>query len=270
MAQSDTRFVGKVPEFYDTYMVPLLFQTYAEDMAARIAGLKPAAVLETAAGSGVVTRVLAPLLGAQTRYGVTDLNAPMLEQAKSRQGTDDRIEWAAADALSLPYDDASFDAVLCQFGAMFFPDRPRGYAEALRVMKPGATFVFSVWDSLADNDIPATIWQAVQAHYPVDPPTFFTRTPHGYFDQTQIRADVVAAGFTDVSIETVTRQSHAATARDAAMALVQGTPLRMELMARDPEGLGAVTDAAEAAVRQRYGDGPVAGKIQAFVVTARV
>ncbi len=268
MAQTDTKFVGPVPELYDTFMVPMLFQPYAEDMAVEVAGWRPNSVLETAAGSGVVTRALAPLLGPDARYVVTDLNPPMLERARARQGEDSRIEWAVANAVSLQFGDASFDAVCCQFGAMFFPDRTMGYAEARRVLKPHAPFFFNVWGSLAENEISATVWDAVLAHYPVNPPTFFPRMPHGYFDAAQIRADLVAAGFTKISIDTVTKQSVAPSARDAALALVQGTPFRMELMARDPEGLQAVTDEAEAALRQRYGTGEISGPMQALVILA--
>ena len=269
MANTDTKFVGPVPEIYDRFMVPLVFQPYAEDMAARVAALHPLQVLETAAGSGVVTRALAPQLAADARFVVSDLNGAMLDQAKARQGEDARIEWLVANALDLPFDDARFDVLFCQFGAMFFPDRTKGYAEARRVLKPGAPFIFNVWDSLAHNDIPAVMWSAVKAHYPKNPPQFFERMPHGYYDQTVIRRDLEAAGFAEINIEIVTRQSHAASARDAAIALTQGTPLRMELAERDPGGLDAVTDATEAALRQRFGAGPIVGKIQALVITAR-
>jgi ubiquinone/menaquinone biosynthesis C-methylase UbiE len=269
MAQSDTSFAGPVPEMYDRFMVPLIFQPYAEDMAGRVAALAPSSVLETAAGSGVVTRMLAPKLGAGARYVVTDLSPPMLERAKAMQAVDGRIEWQAADALSLPYPDDSFDVAFCQFGAMFFPDKPKGYAEARRVLKPGAAFLFNVWDSLAHNEVPATVWQTITASYPDNPPDFFTRIPHGYFDEGRIRADLAEAGFREVTVEEVTRQSHAASARDVAVALCMGTPIRMEILARDPNGLAEVTDRVEAAVRARYGDGPVLGKIQALVVTAR-
>ena len=269
MAKTDTQFVGPVPEIYDRLMVPMLFQPYAEDVAGRIAALNPAAVLETAAGSGVVTRVLAPLLARDARYVVTDLNGAMLDQARLRQGDDARITWAAADALALPYGDAEFDVLCCQFGVMFFPDRIRGYAEARRVLKPGAPFIFSAWDSLAHNDIIATVWEAVLASYPADPPTFFSRGPHGYYNAEVIRADLAAAGFSQVNVEWVTRQSRVARARDAAAALITGTPFRMEMMARDPEGLGALVDAAEAALVHRYGTGPIAAPIRALVVTAQ-
>lgn len=269
MAQTDAKFVGPVPEVYDRFMVPMLFQSYAEDMAARVAVLKPAAVLETAAGSGVVTRVLAPLLGPEARYVVTDLNPPMLERARAVQPEDARIEWLAADALDLPFADGSFDAVCCQFGVMFFPDRARGYREALRVLKPGAPFLFNAWDSLAHNEFSSVVWEAIVAYYPDNPPDFFPRVPHGYFDEGRIRADLGAAGFGRISVETVTHESRVAQARDAAVALCQGTPLRLEIVKRDPDALAVVTDHVEAALVGRFGTGPIVGKTQALVVAAR-
>ena len=268
MAETDTKFVGPVPQIYDALMVPMLFQPYAVDMAARVAALSPRAVLETAAGSGAVTRVLAPLLAPGTRYVVTDLNGPMLDQAKARQGAG-QVEWAVADALALPFEDAAFDALCCQFGVMFFPDRRKGYAEALRVLKPGAPFIFSVWDSLAENAVSGTVWDAVLARYPDDPPQFFAKVPHGYHDADVIRADLAAAGFRDVQLEWVGKTSHVARARDAAEALMMGTPFRMEMMARDPLGLPALVDACEAALVARFGNGRVAAPIRALVVTAR-
>ena len=269
MAETETQFVGPVPEIYDRLMVPMLFQPYAEDMATRIAALDPVSVLETAAGSGVVTRVLAPLLGPQTRYVVTDLNGAMLDKARARQGVDARIDWQVADALALPFGDAEFDVVCCQFGVMFFPDRVKGYAEALRVLKPGAPFIFSAWDSLAQNVVPGTVWDAVLARFPVNPPQFFSKVPHGYHDADVIRADLAAAGFRDVSVEWVTKESRAARARDAAEALMMGTPFRMELMARDPGGLASLVDTTEAALIARYGTGPIVAPIRALVGTAR-
>src|SRR4051812_17398795 len=145
MPETDKVFAGSIPENYDRYMVPLIFQSFADDLARRVAALAPLAVLETAAGSGAVTRALTAKLGPQASYVVTDLNQPMLDYAASRQPADDRVRWRQADALALPFDDESFDVVCCQFGAMFFPDREAGYREAGRVLKPGGHFVFNVW-----------------------------------------------------------------------------------------------------------------------------
>lgn len=269
MPQTDAIFTGPVPELYDRFMVPMLFDPYAADMASAAAALLPMAVLETAAGSGAVTRALAPLLPATARYVVTDLNAPMLDRAKAQQPADTRLQFLPADAQDLPFPPASFDVVCCQFGVMFLPDRIKGYRAALRVLKPGAPFLFNAWDSLADNDFARVVHEAVAAFYPANPPAFFARTPHGYHDEARIRADLSAAGFARVAIRRVPQISRAASARDAAVAYCQGTPMRMEIAARGAEDLGPVTARVEAALAQRFGTGPITGKMQALVVDAR-
>jgi ubiquinone/menaquinone biosynthesis C-methylase UbiE len=268
MAESDKVFAGSIPKFYDTLMVPLIFEGYAVDMAALVAGFSPGAVLETAAGSGVVTRALAPKLSGSARYVVTDLNQAMLDYAVTRQGADSRIEWQQADALALPFEDASFDIVCCQFGAMFFPSRVAGYAEARRVLKPGGRFVFSVWDRIEENAFADDVTNAVATVFPQDPPRFLARTPHGYHDVALIREDLSRAGFTDITIETHGKVSRGPSAREVATAYCQGTPLRNEIEARDAGLLSLATDRAAEAIASRSGEGPVAGKIQAHVIVA--
>nr|WP_315237180.1 methyltransferase domain-containing protein [uncultured Albidiferax sp.] len=268
MAESDKVFAGSIPKFYDTLMVPLIFGAYAADTAALVASFSPGAVLETAAGSGVVTRALAPQLRADARYVVTDLNQPMLDYAASRQGADSRIAWQQADALALPFADAAFDVVCCQFGAMFFPNRVAGYAEARRVLKPGGRFVFSVWDRIEENAFADDVTKAVATVFPNDPPRFLARTPHGYHDVALVREELRRAGFTDIVVETHEKLSRAPSARDAATAYCQGTPLRNEIEARDASLLQLATDRATQAIASRHGEGPVAGKIQAHVIVA--
>jgi ubiquinone/menaquinone biosynthesis C-methylase UbiE len=268
MAESDKVFTGSIPKLYDSWMVPLIFEGYAADTAALVAGFLPASVLETAAGSGAVTRALAPRLGAAARYVVTDLNQPMLDYAASQQGADDRLEWRQADALALPFGEASFDVVCCQFGAMFFPDRAAGYAEACRVLKPGGRFVFTVWDRIEENAFADDVTHALATVFPHDPPRFLARTPHGCHDVALIRKDLRRAGFTDITIETRGKLSLAASAHAAATAYCQGTPLRNEIEARDASLLQPATDRAAEAIASRHGEGAVAGKIQAHVIVA--
>lgn len=268
MTATDKLFAGSIPEIYDTYMVPLIFEGYARDLAGRAASAKPVHILETAAGTGVVTRALAPLLDAQARYVASDLNQAMLDRAAARQGADARIQWRQADALSLPFADGSFDAVICQFGAMFFPDRVAGYREALRVLKPGGRFFFSVWDRIEENDFAQIVTDVAATIFPSDPPRFMARTPHGYHDTAKIDADVRAAGFNAIEIATLPQRSNAPSARDAAMALCQGTPLRNEIESRDPTALQKVTDLAAEAIAKQHGQGQVTGKIQAHIIVA--
>src|SRR6476646_308628 len=202
MLETDKVFAGSIPENYDRYMVPLIFEPFAADLARRAASLSPSAILEIAAGTGVVTRALAPKLPLGASYIVTDLNQPMLDYAASRQAPDSRIKWRRADALALPFEDAVFDLVCCQFGAMFFPDRILGYREARRVLKPGGHFLFSVWDRIEENVFADDVESAVAKIFPNDPPRFLARTPHGYHDTDLIRTDVEGAGFSNVAIET--------------------------------------------------------------------
>jgi ubiquinone/menaquinone biosynthesis C-methylase UbiE len=269
MRDTDTSFAGSIPDFYDDYLVPLLFEPYASDLARRAASTGPARVLETAAGTGVVARALAPLLGERAHYVVSDLNQPMLDRAASRQGPHGRIVWRQADALKLPFEDSSFDTVLCQFGAMFFPDRIAGYREARRVLKRGGWFLFNVWDSIEDNEFAWVVTEAVGALFPSDPPRFLARTPHGYHDVARIEADVRAAGFSGIELVTVQKRSEAANPGLPAIAYCQGTPLRGEIEARDPARLEEATARAAKGIGEAFGNGAVSGKTQAHVIAAR-
>ncbi len=270
MLETDKVFAGSIPENYDRHMVPLIFEPYAADLAQRSASFAPGAVLETAAGTGVVTRALAPRLSPDATYVVTDLNQPMLDYAAARQGADGRITWRQADALKLPFEDAAFDLVCCQFGAMFFPDRVAAYREALRVLKPGGRFLLSVWDRIEENAFADDVTNTLARIFPDDPPRFLARTPHGYHDADLIHAELERAGFSHVAVETRAEQSRAASPRIPAVAYCQGTLLRNEILARDAGKLEAATDLAESAIADRHGSGAVAAKIQAHVITAVV
>ncbi|KJC36354.1 SAM-dependent methyltransferase [Bradyrhizobium sp. LTSP849] len=269
MSATDKVFAGSIPKLYDEYLVPLIFSVYADDIARRVAALSPTVLLETAAGTGAVTRAVAAALPRDVRYIATDLNEPMLAVAAQRQGEDDRISWRQADATALPFDDATFDVVCCQFGAMFFPDRIKGYAEAKRVLRPDGAFVFNVWDRIEDNVFAHDATIALGKMFPDDPPRFMARTPHGYHDKTAIKADLEQAGFGHISIETLSAVSRAPTPDYVAIAYCQGTPLRSEIEARDAGKLQAATEAVAEAIRMRHGPGPVEAGIQALVITAR-
>jgi ubiquinone/menaquinone biosynthesis C-methylase UbiE len=270
MLEKDKLFVGSIPENYDHYMVPLIFEPFALDLARRAASLSPGVVLETAAGTGVVTRALAPKLSSGARYIISDLNQPMLDYAASQQGFDSRLEWRQADALALPFENAAFDLVCCQFGAMFFPNRISGYREAKRVLKPGGHFLFNVWDRIEENVFADDVTNALARMFPDDPPRFLARTPHGYHDKALIRAELEEAGFSHVVIETKAEHSRASSPRIPALAYCHGTVLRSEIEARAPGKLDVATDCAASAIADRHGDGEIAAKIQAHVIMAVV
>jgi ubiquinone/menaquinone biosynthesis C-methylase UbiE len=269
MSTNDKEFTGSIPEIYDTYLVPLIFEQYAADLAQRTASINPSSVLEIASGSGVVTRAGAPVLQSGSRHVVSDLNPPMLDRAAATQPHPELIEWLPADALDLPLDDDSFDLVLCQFGCMFFPDRVKSYSEARRVLRPGGAFVFNMWDRIEENDFANVVTEALAGLYPVDSPRFLPRTPHGHYDTEVYRSELEAAGFTDIDIEPLDAISAASSPLIPAVAYCHGTPLRNEIEALDPEGLDAATEHAADAIASYFGSGQIDGRIRAFVITAR-
>jgi len=266
-SNADRAFGDAIAELYERDLVPMIFAPCAEAMATRVAALSPTAALEIAAGTGALTRALGLRLPREARLVATDLNPSMLAQAQ-RVGTQHSVEWRQADAMQLPFSDTSFDVVTCQFGAMFFPDRPRAFSEMRRVLRSGGTLLFSVWDDIAENEFAAEVEQALGEMFPADPPHFMSRTPHGYHDRTQIADDLRRAGFTERPVfETLVGRSRASSAMAVAVAYCQGTPFRNEIEARRPGSLGQATRAAADRIARRFGHGEVDGKIQATIVT---
>jgi len=264
---TDKLFSRSIPQLYEQHLVPLIFQPYAADMAGRVAQCQPSAVLEIAAGTGVVTRELAKRLAPDVQITATDLNEPMLAQA-SAAGTARTVEWRQADAMQLPFGDGMFDIVVCQFGAMFFPEKPAAFSEVRRVLRPGGTFLFNVWDRIEENEFADVVTQTLADIFPHDPPRFLARTPHGYHHLQNIVADLAAAGFKEQpTISTLAMRSRAESPRVPAVAYCQGTPLRSEIEARDASRLVEATDRAADAIAARFGSGGVDGKIQAHVLT---
>jgi len=264
---TDKVFAGSIPQLYDTHLVPLLFEHYAQDLAGRLAGRPCSRLLEIAAGTGAATRALAASLPADVGIVATDLNPAMIERAAA-VGTARPVEWRVADAMTLPFTDGAFDTVVCQFGAMFFPDKAKAFAEVRRVLRSGGLFVFSVWDRIDDNEFADVVTAAVAALFPADPPRFLARTPHGYHDAAAIERDLASGGFAAAPrIETLSARSRAASPRIPAIAYCHGTPLRNEIESRDAACLDATTDAAAAAIGARFGSGTVDGRTQAHVVT---
>lgn len=267
VADGDRLFTGSIPQLYDEYMVPLIFEPYAADLGSRVALLRPSCVLEIAAGTGVVTRHLANALAPEVRIVATDLNQAMIDRAAT-VGTARPVEWRQADAMQLPFPDGSFDVVVCQFGAMFFPDKPKAFSEARRVLRLGGTFIFNVWDAIDQNEFAEAVTFALQEMFPDDPPRFMARTPHGYSDTEVIARHLAEGGFAGRPVITTrAEKSRAASPSIPAIAYCQGTLLRSEIETRSASGLVAATNAAVAEIGKRFGLGAIEGKIQAHIVT---
>ena len=261
MTSADSLFSGSIPELYDKYLGPLLFQDYADDLAEQLSRRGAEDVLEIAAGTGIVTRALARLLPA-ARIAATDLNQAMLDRAAGNTAPS-RVAWRQADAQDLPFSDAAFDTVVCQFGLMFFPDRTKAYGQVRRVLKPGGRFLFNVWDRIENNPLSKAVGDALAERYPKDPPRFLERTPYGYFDIGAIGVELEAVGFREIEVTTVPKRSRASSARESAIGLCQGTPLRGEIEARAPGDLAAATNAVAAWLEKQFGAGPIDVPMQA-------
>jgi len=169
--------------------------------------------------------------------------------------------------MQLPFEDGSFDAAVCQFGVMFFPDKAKAFAETRRVLRSGGVLLFNVWDRIEENEFADVITTALESVFPDDPPRFMARTPHGYHDIATIMQDLQGGGFINTpSVDTLAPRSIAGSARIPAMAYCQGSPLRNEIEARDKSRLDEATDIAENAIARLFGPGQVDGKIQAHIV----
>jgi ubiquinone/menaquinone biosynthesis C-methylase UbiE len=267
MPDADSAFAGSIPAIYDRHLGPLLFKPYAEEIGCRAAKFDAGRILETAAGTGLVTAALLHACPC-ARIVATDLNQAMLDQAAQRLRSD-RLQLVAADAQHLPFGDAEFDLVVCQFGLMFMPDRVEANREARRVLRDGGRYLLVIWDSLDRNPVSNIVCDRIAAMFPYDPPSFLARTPFGYSDPARIEHDLLAAGFTDVELETVVLASAPGTTReDAAIGMVQGTPLKAEIEERDAGRLQEATEAARDALREIEGPTGFDSRLSAHVVTA--
>ena len=267
MTASDTIFAGSIPAIYDRYMVPLIFEPYARLVGERAQLFRPRRILETAAGTGVVTEELHRAL-PDAEIVATDLNAPMLEQA-ARRISASNVHFQTADAQALPFIDDSFDLVVCQFGLMFVPDKVRANAEARRVLRDGGRYLLVIWDRIEHNLATMTAGRAVAGLFPmVEGARFYERVPFRYHDVGLIERDLLAAGFTDIEYETIELRSKSVSARDAAIALVQGTPMRSDIEQIDAAMLGPATDAAAQALGQFEGPDGFDAPMSARLVTA--
>lgn len=268
MSDQNSEFQGSIPEIYDRHLAPVVMGGYAEDLAGRVLVPDDARVLELAAGTGVSTRRLRDALPASATLIATDLNDPMLDVARKKFTPSENIEFRPADATSLPFEDAEFDAVTCQFGVMFFPDKPAAFAEVARVLKPGGTFAFNVWDALERNSLTGATSKIILGFLPEGTPNFYD-IPFGFHDQDVIRALLEDAGFTDIELDVQQREAVAESAAHAAYGFVKGNPVILEIRNHPEIDEDAVVDAVAATLREVGGDNPMRINMQAIIVTAR-
>lgn len=267
MSYQHTAFIGSIPENYDRYLGPALFEPYAADMVERLNVSEGASVLELACGTGILTRRLRDRLPPSVRLIATDLNEAMMGYAARKFRSDEAVEWKRADATELPFPDESFDTVVCQFGLMFVPDKERAIRESYRVLKPGGTFLFSVWDAIEQNDLAYVAHITISSFFAHDPPNFY-EVPFCFHDPEAIQSLLLAAGFREIKLSLLTLPSMSPSALEAAKGLVEGNPVIVAIEERCPSEVQKIVIAVAAAVAARCGDMPVRGRMQAFVCSA--
>jgi ubiquinone/menaquinone biosynthesis C-methylase UbiE len=260
-------FIGNIPEHYDSGLGPIIFVDYAADIARRAEACGPARVLETAAGTGIVTRKLRDFLPPSVHVTATDLNAPMLEVARTKFKPGEEVDFQPADAAALPFPDGAFDTVVCQFGVMFFPQKDTSYREVRRVLAPGGRYLFSVWDSHRYNPFGRIVHETAASFFPADPPQFY-KVPFSYHQIDPIKESLIDAGFTDINVAVVRLEKEIPDAARFARGLVHGNPLIDQIRARDGVDPDRIVNALAQALREEFGADPGRMPLQAIVFSA--
>ena len=260
-------FIGDIPAHYDMGLGPVIFVDYAADIARRTAACGPARVLETAAGTGIVTRQLRDVLPPDAHLTATDLNAPMLEVARTKFRPGEAVDFQPADAAALSFSDGAFDAVVCQFGVMFFPQKEAAYREAHRVLAPGGHYLFSVWDSHRHNPFGRIAHEIAGSFFPADPPQFYN-VPFSYYRIDPIKESLIEAGFSNINVAVVKLYKEIPDVTRFARGLIHGNPLIDQIRTRGGVEPDQVVDALAQALRKEFGADPGRVPLQAIVFSA--
>jgi ubiquinone/menaquinone biosynthesis C-methylase UbiE len=264
---NDAAFIGSIPQHYDQGLGPMIFVDYAADIAQRVAAGNPTRVLETAAGTGIVTRKLRDALPAGARLTATDLNPPMLDIARAKFRAGEQVEFQPADAVALPFADGSFDAVVCQFGLMFFPDKAKSYSEVYRVLAPGGRYTFSVWDSHRYNPFGRIAHKVAGGFFPADPPQFYS-VPFSCHQIDPVKQSLIEAGFTGINAAVVSLDKEIPDVAHFARAAIYGNPLIDQVRARGGVEPELVVDALVQEYRREFGADPGRMPLQAIFFSA--
>lgn len=268
MPNSHSMYIESIPKTYDTFLGPIFFEPYAADLTERVPALAAGRVLELACGTGILTRRLRSALGQDIEIVATDLNEAMISHARTKFAQGERVTWSIVDATKVPYPDSSFDAVLCQFGFMFFPDKQATFDECQRVLRPGGTLLFNVWQSLEHNDLARIANDAVQRRFPTDPPSFY-HTPYGSYDTRPWSSMLERAGFDAIEHSTVSRTAESPSALASATGIIEGTPALLEIRQRDPAAVPAIVADVEKELTALFGPGVVCAATRAIVFSSR-
>lgn len=258
-------FGGSIPEKYDKYLTPLFFEPYADDLISRIKGREYDSILELACGTGRVTMNLRREFPG-SKLTATDINPDMLSVAR-KNVTHPNVVWDTVDMQEIPFDDSSYDLIVCQFGVMFVPDKVKAFKEIYRVLKPGGRFVFNVWESFQRNLVSYHTDQVINSFFGEDP-VMFIQIPFSYHNKTEIGNHLQNGGFSDFSFDHVKREMDRINAGDASIGLIEGNPSINAINERKPELLDEIRMRLKATLAENFGDNPMKYSLEAIVCEA--
>jgi SAM-dependent methyltransferase len=266
MSTTQASFTGSIPAKYDHYLGPLLFEPYAVDLVSRIQPDRIFSVLEVACGTGRVTHHLHRHFSPKVKITATDLNPDMLQVAQSRV-PHESIDWLPANMLALPFEDETFDAAVCQFGIMFVPDKAKAFREISRVLKKGGVLYFNTWDKIENNGVAHIASQVVTRYFDNSPPQFYT-IPFSMYQSDQLESLSLGNGFSGVKVDFVRKEGRGP-AHDAAKGFVEGNPIYIEILEKDPDAVETITELIRKEISSTFGGDPITSPMHAWVCEAR-
>lgn len=256
---------GTPAEIYERHMVPAIFSRWAPDLLQAARVQTGERVLDVACGTGAVTRLLAERVGLTGNVVSLDINPGMLAVAR-RTVLGPNIEWLESSALDMPLPDATFDAVVCQQGLQFFPDRPAALSEMRRVLKPGGRLALACWRSIEHTPGYLALEQALARRIG---PEKAALPPFSFGDAAALRGIVVGARFREVNLRAEAKMVRFLSAEHMVRAVVGGAPTMMGALTEQGEGvLDAIIAEVTEATRQYVDDEGWATPAVSHIVTA--
>jgi ubiquinone/menaquinone biosynthesis C-methylase UbiE len=266
METNQMTFSGSIPEIYEEYLGPFLFEPFALDLAQRLGNDKEKNVLELACGTGRVTRHLQAHLDESGVLTATDINPEMLTVARQKAPADN-ILWDVADMANMSYPADFFDLVICQFGLMLVPDKEKALAEIMRVLKKEGRVLFNVWGDSKDNDIWA-IGMKVIGSFIGENPIPQNIGPFSMRDKNETLQLLERSGFRDIQVDSVKKTGMIESATVAAKGFIEGLPIAKILMQRDPSLIYKIEVALAKELIEQLGDKPLSSPLHAWVFEA--
>ena len=261
---------GSGPEAYEQYIVPAWMGEWARDLVAMTDLQAGSRALDVGCGTGVVTRVIAPLVGPAGRVTGLDVNETMLDTARrmaDQQGLD-AIAWRQGDVASMPLEDAAYDVVLCQQGLQYFPDRAAALREMARVLVPGGCLALSVWRGLERHPFFVALVEALES-YLGEGSTSSLCAAFSLTDREALRSLVEASGLRRVEVRLEVKMSRYPSLAEFVPGYMAATPMAGAVAALAEADRSQMVSEVVDALQAYVDDGGLAAPMESYIVTAQ-